>query len=257
MARKTHLCFDSHIGRLKPENIRNREASCPLCDRDQLSEILAEEGPIIWVKNKFPVLKEAFQTVLIETDACEAELSEYDPAHLHRLFRFGVDRWREMIDSGEYASVLFYKNHGPSSGGSLRHPHMQIVGLNDIDYRDRLSEAHFEGISIREEEGVSFNLSTQPRMGFFEFNVLLHELHDLNALDRMADLVQMATHHVLNHFHYPCNSYNLFFYERGPGIAVKVVPRFVVSPLFVGFSIPQVSNRLEEVAADIRHHHFR
>jgi ATP adenylyltransferase/5',5'''-P-1,P-4-tetraphosphate phosphorylase II len=253
MARKTHLCFDSHIGRLKPENIRNREASCPLCERDQLCEILAVDGSIIWLKNKFPVLQEAFQTVLIETDACDAELSEYDPAHLHRLFRFGVDRWREMIASGEYASVLFYKNHGPNSGGSLRHPHMQIVGLHHIDYRERLSEEYFEGLSIHEEGGVSFNLSTQPRMGFFEFNVLLH---DMNALDRMADLVQMATHYLLNHFYYPCTSYNLFFYERGPGIAVKVVPRFVVSPLFVGFSIPQVSNRIEEVAEAIRCRYF-
>ncbi|MBO9541288.1 DUF4931 domain-containing protein [bacterium] len=253
MARKTHLCFDSHIGRLKPENIRNREAACPLCARDQLVEILAEEGPIIWVKNKFPVLQEAFQTVLIETDACDSELSEYAPAHLHRLIRFGVARWQEMIASGEYASVLFYKNHGPNSGGSLRHPHMQIVGLHHIDYREQLVEEHFEGLLIHQEAGLSFNLSTRPRMGFFEFNVLLH---DMQAIDRMADMVQVATHHVLNHFHYACNSYNLFFYERGAGLAVKVVPRFVVSPLFVGFAIPQVSNRIEEVAAEIRARYF-
>ncbi|MNY22635.1 hypothetical protein D3C86_1562610 [compost metagenome] len=90
-------------------------------------------------------------------------------------------------------------------------------------------------------------------MGFFEFNVLLH---DMQALDRMADMVQVATHHVLNHFHYACNSYNLFFYERGAGLAVKVVPRFVVSPLFVGFAIPQVSNRIDEVAAEIRQRYF-
>ena len=45
----THLVFDTGIGRKKPENIVHKEASCPFCDRQGLSGVLAEEGPILWL----------------------------------------------------------------------------------------------------------------------------------------------------------------------------------------------------------------
>ena len=77
-----------------------------------------------------------------------------------------------MMNSGEYASVLFFKNHGPMSGGSLRHPHMQIIGLNEMDVNENVKLEQFEGVTIAQNEHVTFNLSVKPRMGFFEFNVI-------------------------------------------------------------------------------------
>ncbi|WP_429877890.1 DUF4931 domain-containing protein [Fictibacillus sp. NRS-1165] len=32
--------------------------------------------------------------------------------------------WKKSIQSGHYQFVIFFKNHGPYSGGTLRHPHM-------------------------------------------------------------------------------------------------------------------------------------
>jgi ATP adenylyltransferase/5',5'''-P-1,P-4-tetraphosphate phosphorylase II len=248
-----HLRFNTHIGQEKPFTIDKRDAACPFCDRSQLADILEEHPPIVYLKNKFPVLEDTYQTVIIETDACDAELSTYAPAHLHAVMRFGVEKWLEMARSGDFASVVFYKNHGPHSGGSLRHPHMQIVGLNRVDYRNNVRERDFEGLAIAAEEGVRFNLSTHPRMGFTEFNVLLS---DPARIDRMADYVQVAAHYVLNHFHAQINSYNLFFYETPDGIAAKLIPRFIVGPLFVGFSIPQVTNRLDEIVQVIQERYF-
>lgn len=89
-----HLLFNTSIGVKKPENIRNKMQPCPFCDREQLTGFLAEEGPILLLKNKYPVLENAFQTVLIETDECQGELSEYEPSHLHRLLQFGLKHWR-------------------------------------------------------------------------------------------------------------------------------------------------------------------
>ncbi len=132
---QTHLHFDMHIGRQKPENIRNREAACPFCFPDELDGILEQRGEMIWLKNKYPVLQDATQTLVIETSQCNSELSVYEKDHLYALFAFGVEKWLEMTESGSYRSVLFFKNHGPYSGGSIRHPHMQIVGLKHYDYQ--------------------------------------------------------------------------------------------------------------------------
>ncbi|MCX7569118.1 DUF4931 domain-containing protein [Tumebacillus sp. DT12] len=250
----THLHFDSHLSKQKPNSIIQRDTSCPFCDREQLDEILAEQGPILLVKNKFPTLKDTLQTVLIETDTCESEFATYEREHLHALIRFGVEEWLRMSESGAYTSVIFYKNHGPYSGGSIHHPHMQIVGLKDVDYRDHMRPDHFVGHTIAKTPGVTFNVSTLPRIGFFEFNVLLH---DFSRLDRMADYIQVAAHYTLHHFHKSCNSYNLFFYQLENGeIACKIVPRFVTTPIFVGFSIPQVSDRIADVAAQIQEIYF-
>lgn len=248
-----HLRFNMHVGRDKPYTIDDGSVDCPFCDRGQLSGILDEEGPIILLKNKFPVLEDTYQTVLIETDQCQSELSLYPKDHLYTLMHFAVDRWQRMIHSGEFASVLFYKNHGPYSGGSIRHPHMQIVGLQKVDYRPNVQESDFQGLIIAQEPGVEFNLSTQPRVGFTEFNVILT---DMSRLPRLADYVQVAAHYVLHHFNTNAQSYNLFLYEFGDGIAAKLIPRFIVGPLYVGFSIPQVSNRLEEIVTRVREQYF-
>ncbi|EGO64449.1 DUF4931 domain-containing protein [Acetonema longum] len=250
---REQICFNSHIGSQKPESIINRNTSCPFCDRSGLSDILAEQYPIIWLKNKYPVLEDTLQTVLIETDDCNAELSNYPKDLLHNLIRFGVSKWLEMDASGEFASVLFYKNHGPYSGGTIRHPHMQIVGLKQVDYRKNLRADYFSGPEIAAAPGVELNVSTQPKIGFFEFNV---SLTDQSYIDCWADYIQITVHYIMHHFHKNCSSYNLFFYQHQSRIVVKIMPRFVTSPLYIGYSIPQVSNRLDEVVREFQQIYF-
>jgi len=245
----TILHFNSHLGRQKPESIINRAATCPFCERSMLEEVLAKRGPILLVKNKYNVLQDTFQTVLIEGDDCDANLSTYSKEHLYELIQFGVEQWQEMQRSGEFASVMFFKNHGPYSGGSIHHPHMQIVGMYKLDYMMHTKEEHFQGLLIDQHPGVECNLSTMPRAGFYEFNVILS---DDGNLHQMADYIQMLTHYVLHHFHRNCNSFNLFFYQLQGRIAVKVMPRFVTSPIYVGYSIPQLPNNLEEIVSKIK-----
>lgn len=253
MITHSHLCFDSDIGSQKPESIINTNAQCPFCDRDHLEEIIEERGRMILVKNKYPVLKDAFQTVLIETEECHSELSLYTKEHLYALIRFGVEKWLEMKNSREYESVIFYKNHGPLSGGTIRHPHMQIVGLKYLNCQERLAREMFEGIKIHSMPGVELNISSKPKVGFFEFNVILDSLADI---DKMADYIQIMAHYSLNNFHRRCNSYNLFFYQMDNKIITKIMPRFVTSPLFIGYSIPHISSRTKDVVKEIRALYF-
>ncbi|RNB81750.1 DUF4931 domain-containing protein [Brevibacillus nitrificans] len=250
---QTHLHFNMHIGRKKPESVINRETACPFCDTNSLTNILEQRGSMIWLMNKFPVLQDTYQTVLIESDDCEGDWSTYSKAHVHELLAFGVEKWQELSNSGSFQSVLFFKNHGPYSGGSIRHPHMQIVGLNHYDYRSQVKEMDFEGITIDSGRGVECNLSTHPRAGFFEYNVILT---DWDRLDRMAEYLQILAHWILNHVNRRCLSYNFFFYRWGDKLIAKAVPRFVTSPLYIGYSIPQVANNLDDMVTEMKHLYF-
>jgi galactose-1-phosphate uridylyltransferase len=245
--------FDLDIAAQKPVNIVNPGIKCPFCDREHLENILDAQGEILLVKNKYPVLKNTMQTVLIETLACTPEFSEYPQEHLHNVISFGIKKWLEFEATGKFASVLFYKNHGPFSGGTIAHPHMQIIGLNDVDYRRNVLKEHFEGITIDKLPGVEFNIATKPRAGFNEFNIILDNLDNIN---QMADYIQIAAHYSLNHYHKNCRSYNIFFYQLNKQIMVKVVPRFMTSPLFIGFSIPQVCDKVEQISRDIQEKYF-
>ena len=88
-------------------------------------------------------LRATRQTVLIESADHDADLVTYEPDELHHVMRFALGCWQQMIDSQQYRSVLMYKNKGPLSGGSLVHPHMQIVGLEQEDGYAALTSANF------------------------------------------------------------------------------------------------------------------
>ncbi|OLS35297.1 DUF4931 domain-containing protein [Bacillus sp. MRMR6] len=248
-----HLHFNTSIGVKKPENIRNKMQPCPFCERDQLVDIIDVEGPIILLKNKFPVLENAYQTVLIETDDCHAELSSYDLPHLHRLLQFALRHWHDMDVNGNYQSVIFYKNHGPLSGGTIAHPHMQIIGLHDINYKENIDEEVFEGILIEEKDGVHFSLSTKPKVGFYEFNI---EMPDTHYVETFGINLQKVVHYILHNFPFKANSYNLFFHHYDRRIIAKVVPRFITTPLYIGYGIPQVPSNLHWMVDDIKNKYF-
>lgn len=192
----------------KPNSLDDNSTLCPFCDTTKLTDILDRDGSIILVKNKYPTLDNTFQTVIIETDDCNANISTYDKNHMRKLIHFGMKHWLSMENSKEFKSVIFYKNHGPYSGGTIKHPHMQIVGLKDIDYKIHLNDDLFQGNIIHERAGCLINLSSKPRVGFNEFNIILD---DINQIDLMADYIQIAVHYILKGFSTNCNSFNLFF----------------------------------------------
>ena len=73
--------------------------------------------------------------------------------------RFALGCWQQMIDSQQYRSVLMYKNKGPLSGGSLVHPHMQIVGLEQEDGYAALTSANFEASMSGNRESLGQHLN--------------------------------------------------------------------------------------------------
>lgn len=177
----------------------------------------------------------------------------YPKEHLYRLISFGIDQWYELMNDKEYKSVTYFRNFGPLSGGSIAHPHSQIVAFKNYDYKEKVQEQDFIGLLIDKQTDVELNISIKPRVGFYEFNVILA---DMEEMPRFADYIQLVAHYILNHFIYRCNSYNLFFYQYNGQIIAKIVPRFVTSPLYIGYSIPQVPNNLDEVIHDLKSKYF-
>ena len=245
MTGERHLYFLSDMVKKKFRH-QDREQLCPFCDRENLSEILDEDDSIVLIKNKFPTLANTFQTVLIETNDCFANISSYETAHMRKIITFGINHWLRMEESGDFTSVVFYKNHGALSGGSINHAHMQIVGLKDVDYKRNLHDEMFDGIDIYKEGKSVVNISTKPQSCSTEFNIITTPRHD----NFMADNMQHLVDYILHHSH--CSSFNLFFYHWKKSIICKIVPRYIASPFLVGFSIPQTSNRLKNIAEEIR-----
>ncbi|MDR0468838.1 MAG: DUF4931 domain-containing protein, partial [Peptococcaceae bacterium] len=202
------------------------------------------------VPNKYPILKDTDPYVLIETADCDSELSLYTEEHLIRVFRMAFDAWHGMLADKRYRSVLFLKNHGPLSGGSLRHPHMQLIGLYDIDYHPNIRRDYFSGPVIHQAGGAVLNISDHPRIGFTEFNVILQ---DEGAFVDFCLLLQKAVKYLLQRHHNgQIASYNLFFYTIDGVTCCKVMPRYATTPVYMGYAIPQVIDDLGSIVEEVR-----
>lgn len=267
------LDFNISVGRTKPRTMQGmpHQSSCPFCDVTHLTDILATEGNIILLKNKYNVMLPSDQLVLIETDVCESDMPEYTPEHMHRLMNFALRHWLTMLNSGDYQAVVLFKNFGPLSGGTIRHPHMQIIGFPSLQPELMYDEREFAGIEVIEQDGVTVNIATQPHVGFTEINVCLTPaaytdkvtfaegkaispapLPRPAAINKLADYIQgsiayLRDVHQRNNF-----SYNLFFYIYEGRIHVRIMPRYPTSPLFIGYNIHLSPTNREQTAADLR-----
>lgn len=249
MAQNNPLTFLFNISKQKPNSILNRDTICPFCHREMLDKVLVDAKDILIVLNKYPTIVDAFQTVLIETDDCNADFSNYDIEHIKRVLKIGLDYWFNLEKSGQYKSVVFFKNFGPLSGGSIKHSHMQIVGLKNIDYRLTLKDEYFEGKEIFKKDNCILNISTHPRSSFTEFNIILNNLDDLTTI---ASFIKIVVHYLLNNFIVKCHSYNMFFYQFKEKIICKIVPAFVSSPYFTGYGVTQISDSMYRIIHDIQ-----
>ena len=245
------LIFDTAIAKDKPENIRHPHNACPFCEPEQLTGVLARDADRIWLLNKFPTLQATWQTIIIEAATHTGDIATYTPAQNRAIFAFAIQHWQATIARQQFTSVLLYKNFGPHSGGSLRHPHMQIVGLTDVDGYAAITAANLTGYPVISDGQVQVTLSDRPIMGFVEINVAV----PATALVPLADAVQIAVQYTLGtYFNGRCDSYNLFFYPQGSQIVAKVVPLFNVSPYYIGYQLSQADTpaRMRAIAGELR-----
>ena len=267
------LDFNISVGRKKPRTIPGmpNQSTCPFCDVQNLTGILATEGNIILLKNKYNVMVPSDQLVLIETDQCESDIPDYTPEHMHRLMRFALRHWLPMTNSGDYKAVVLFQNFGPLSGGTIRHPHMQIVGFPEIQPELMYDPREFKGIQVAEKNGVEINIATQPHVGFTEINInLLPAAYSDKvsfadgteqspaplplpaAMNALADYIQGGVSFLRDIHQRESFSYNIFFYIYEGRVHVRLMPRYPTSPLFIGYNIHLSPTNKEQTAAALR-----
>lgn len=247
----SYVFYETTIGTSKP-NTLNRNGVCPFCNRTEFKKengVLDEDGPFLLVENKFPTFKNCLQTVLVESYDCEKDLSNYSKEHLFATMKFAIKNWKKLSDSGEFKSVTLIKNHGVVSGGSIYHPHMQIVGYQDLDYKEHVHMEHFEGLPIFEDDGVLWNVSNQPRTEFYEFNIVMK---NPDGFEKFCLSLQKTVYYILNSLNLKHKSYNLCFYEIEGQIFVKIFSRFPNSSFFLGYSISQLPDNLHLLQNDLK-----
>ena len=230
------LVFINRVARHKPENIRHTDGYCPFCHPETLENILRQDGERIWLVNKYRTLADTMQTIVVESGDHEGDFSNYSAEESEAVLRFSLECWGQMLRDRRYRSVLMYKNYGPLSGGSIRHPHLQIVGLTKKDGYERVPANAFGGVEVLRDGGRELSLSTHPLMGFMETNASVPETSD-DALVAPADVawlseaIRKLVRFLLESYHgHGCTSYNLFFYRtqdvvetRDSGIAAAQV----------------------------------
>ncbi len=250
--------FDMQIGRQKPETIRHPDNDCPFCHPEKLTDIIATDGPIILLRNKYNVLAGTEQFVLVETDICQSDMPDYSPAHMKRLVSFGLHHWQKLLNSGKYDDVVFFKNYGPLSGGTIRHPHMQIVAFPHLEQPLAVHKAEFSGEVITRQQNVEFNVSSNPRIGFWELNIIPREIETPEAIATIARFLQAGTDYLTRHFHNgQVQSYNIFFYQLQGQVYAKILPRFATPPLYIGYGIHVRPTNIQEAVKEIRQRYFQ
>ncbi|WP_244835191.1 DUF4931 domain-containing protein [Clostridium sp. BJN0001] len=250
-----YLLFLSNIGKNKPNTFIKKDDECPFCHREKLTDIIEEEGPYLFLKNKYPTLKDTDQFVLVETYECGFNMNEYSDTYLEELFSFGIKYWFKLEKSNKYRSVIFYKNYGPQSGGSIKHAHMQIVGLKNMDFYQNIEKENFSGVTVIAKDDFELNISTYPLSGFNEFNVIMND--NLKDLSIFSNSILKVIKFILNDYLVVCNSYNLFFYHYDKKVICKIKPRFVTSPLLIGYCINQKLDNADKIRNKLKEKYFK
>ncbi len=241
--------FDNKQNKKKPITINNKDVKCPFCNIEMVDKIYDSNGPYKWVENKYQSLKDADMTLIIETEKCGTDLGDYTDDYASELLKFALEKYELMKQTNKYQSVILFKNYGYLSGGSLEHPHMQIVGLKEHNVMQEISIDNCEGYLVFDEE-VKMTLSKEPVTNFVEYN-----FHFKNSqIDYLAVYLQRLVKSQLQQNSFPNYSYNLFLYEINGNKVLKFTPRYPVSPYYIGYKLKQVltHEEMSEIVTKVR-----
>lgn len=254
MLNSRQIVLDTNITKKKPSTVGKvtGDVSCPFCEISTGkgdNVIIGRKNKIIWMENKFPMLKDAYQTVLVETDNCIDDLSTYSFEHAVDLFRFALEKRYELLSTGAYKEVLFFKNHGVLSDSSVHHAHMQLVGLKEHQWSTKEVKESLEGFEVHREDRVQVNVSATPLGEFYEFNVTWEKEDDSF---KWVHWVQTIIRYIKTFKNGKMSDYNLAFYEIEGMRILKIIPRKPISVYFLGYGLKQTPNDMEQIANEIR-----
>jgi len=221
-------------GREKSEELLTFDSHCPFCPGNEEIELeklrLPAEGD--WqlrvVRNKYPALEETgaivrcfdgvhrwiagvgYHEVVIESRLHNVQPAVQCAEDVERTLAALQMRGRAIRQDPRIKQIIYFKNHGPLAGTSLRHPHSQLVALPIVpsNIRGRIEEArryyddHGECAicRMREEEerqGVRMIVASEyfsafiPYAAFSPFHLwIIPRQHGASFLDVPPEIVR-------------------------------------------------------------------
>lgn len=227
----------------KPDTYRSN-SPCPFCNKAGLraeKRIVQEKEGMVLIRNKYPVLENTDPYVIVETDNCDTQFHNTTKEKALHLFEFSFAAYKNMRRA-EYQDVLFFKNFGPFSSGTIQHAHMQMIGL----YDNKLSPfdmRHTIGEVIAEQNGTRLILSTLPMNEGYEWYVVGKDIETL------ATFSQLTSSFIVDNF--PTKSYNFTFHYDDLYV-IRITPCMRHTPLFLGYRLSQVPSDISEMCRRIR-----
>lgn len=88
MIKDDYLVFLNDVNCKKPNDFCGKDIECPFCQREKLKDVIYEEGPYIFLKNKYVTLKDTDQFLIIETYTCKKQMHEYSEEYMKKLIRY-------------------------------------------------------------------------------------------------------------------------------------------------------------------------
>lgn len=243
------IYFDRKVNNQKPSTIRNQDASCPFCDYHNLTGIVDEQEDLILIKNKFSTLENADMFVLIESRSCDKDMDTYSIEKVESLLSYGLSKWQQLEASGKYKSVAFFKNKGALSSGTIKHPHMQLIGFRDQNCMNKVSVENVSGHRVEIDGLLAFNLSDLPLVSFLEINIEIS-----SDLYKLAATVSFLASYMEEIYWGNTASYNFFFYLIDGKRYLKIMPRYATSTITIGYDICQIykPEQLEEYEQQLK-----
>ncbi|MFP3727131.1 DUF4931 domain-containing protein [Priestia filamentosa] len=254
MNEKNSIKLNTARGRNKPNTVVNKNVTCPFCTdtkpliiQDKL--MLEDRGKMFWIENKFPLLEEAYQTLIVETDKCGESFATYSLEYAKELFSFIFECRDKMLETKGFKEVILFKNHGHYSDSSISHSHSQLVGLKENTYDYKEIEDSMTGPLVYKDNNVRVTVSKVPRAEFFEFNVIWKRQNQTQDYVKWVQtLIQYLSVFKKGRF----TSYNLVFHETDEECMIKVIPRKPNSVYYIGFGIRQTPRDTEQIANEIK-----
>lgn len=152
-----------------------KDAQCPFCPGNEsmlpglIYELKSDDDDWLTrvVPNKYPALTPdvditngkdglyrrlaafGIHEVVIETPFHNQDLPMQSASHIESILDTFLQRYRSIRDQfKEIMTILIFRNHGPTSGTSLIHPHSQIIAAPIIPKyiydKEAIAEAYFE-----------------------------------------------------------------------------------------------------------------
>jgi UDPglucose--hexose-1-phosphate uridylyltransferase len=149
------------------EDRPERDPRCPFCPENEELDLERLRLPASgdWetrvVHNRYPALQEGgeverrrdgafraltgigYHEVVVETRRHNTSPALAEAADVERTFQAFQLRGRAIEQDRRIEQIIFFKNHGPSAGASLLHPHAQIIAMPVVpsNVRTRAAEA--------------------------------------------------------------------------------------------------------------------